>query len=115
VRGVEDSGRGEGERGLVASLPGSLRHVAEVVGLEAALRIARAFSGTYLYVPKYERVMRQTRDGFIRLEYDRGRSVKRLAAKYGLTERSVRKIIGRPPEDEAPSSAVAIRLMHGGE
>jgi hypothetical protein len=45
------------------SLPGDLRRIAEVAGLEAAVRIARAFRGTYLYVQGLDDLMKQVQGG----------------------------------------------------
>jgi hypothetical protein len=84
------TGESKVEKRLIESLPGDLRHIAQVAGLEAAIRIARAFRGTYLYVPD---LMRQIRDEKIRHEYDRGRDFRSLALEYGLTQRQIRNIL----------------------
>jgi Mor family transcriptional regulator len=78
---------------LIEFLPGDLRRIAEVAGVEAALKIARAFRGTYLYVPGLDDLMKQIRDEQIRKEYDEGKPVKRLAIKYRLTERQIRRVL----------------------
>lgn len=75
-----------------APLPGDLGRIAEIAGLQAALSIAREFRGTTIYVPD---ILRRPRDDSIRQEYDKGAPVRRIALKYGLTERCVRKILKR--------------------
>jgi Mor family transcriptional regulator len=88
---------------LIASLPGDLRRIAEVAGVEAAVRIAREFKGTYVYIPRLSELIRQARDLRIRADYDRGIPVRRIALKHGLTQRGVRKILNRPsPEVSNP-------------
>jgi Mor family transcriptional regulator len=100
------------ERQLMESLPGDLRRIAEVAGLEAAVRIARAFRGTYLYVPGLDDLMKQIRDEKIRREYDQGGSVKRLSIKYGITERGIWKVLKRP---EKPLHPFLSRLLQNGD
>lgn len=87
------TGGGKGEKRLIESLPGDLKQIAQVAGLEAAIRIARAFRGTYLYVPGLDELMKQIRDEKIRKEYDEGSGTKGLAAKYGVSQRHIRRIL----------------------
>lgn len=65
----------------------------EVVGLETAKRLVVAFGGDSFYFPKVESVIRTARDRRIRSEFT-GFNHKELAAKYNLTPRYVRKIVG---------------------
>jgi Mor family transcriptional regulator len=89
-------------REAIESLPGDLRRIAEVAGVEAAMRIAREFRGTHIYVPTLDGLIKHLRDQHIRNDYDRGKSVRTIALKFGLTERGVRKILGRPSTDCNP-------------
>jgi Mor family transcriptional regulator len=93
------TGRSKEEERLIESLPGDLRRIAEVAGLEAAVRIARAFRGTYLYVPGLDDLIKQLRDEKIRKEYDEGRDAKGLAAKYGVSQRHLRRILNSPESE----------------
>jgi Mor family transcriptional regulator len=86
----------EDDREFIEALPGDLRRIAEVAGLEAAVKIAREFRGTTLYVPD---IVKQFRDEAIRLAYDRGETVRKLAMKHRITERTVRRIMKRPSLD----------------
>jgi Mor family transcriptional regulator len=91
-----DGPSGRDEEGLLEFLPGDLRRIAEVAGLEAALKIARAFRGTCIYVSGLDEIRKQIRDERIRQDYDAGRPVKMISIKYGLTERGVWKILKKP-------------------
>lgn len=77
-------------------LTGDLKRIAEVAGVEAAVRIARAFRGCFLYVPGLDEVVRRARDEMIKKDYKSGSGLKRLAIKYGLTERRLRMIVNSP-------------------
>lgn len=77
-----------------AALPGDLALIAEVAGLDAALKIAEAFRGSYIYVPGLDGFGRELRNERIREDYGRGLSVRRLSIKYSLTERSIRSVLG---------------------
>ncbi|GAB4389023.1 MAG: hypothetical protein Kow0025_11850 [Thermodesulfovibrionales bacterium] len=77
-------------------MPGDLGRIAEVAGLEAAVRIARAFRGTCIYVPD---ITRRQRDEEIRSLYDRGKRVREIALRYRLTERTVRNILKKSPKE----------------
>lgn len=83
----------EDERAFIEALPGDLRRIAEVAGLEAAVKIAREFRGTTLYIPD---LIKQYRDEAIRRAYDRGETAIKLALKHRITERTVRSILKRP-------------------
>jgi Mor family transcriptional regulator len=97
-----------GDREVIEALPGDLRRIAEVAGVEAAVKIASAFRGTYLYVPGLDDFIRQLRDEKIRRHYDRGIPVRALAVRFGVSQRSVRKILNRAP---APISPMLYRLF----
>lgn len=79
------------EGGAAGRFPGDLGLIAEVVGSEAAMKIAYAFKGTTLYIPGIE--SRGERDDRIRGEYEKGATIKALAARHGLTERTIRSVL----------------------
>jgi Mor family transcriptional regulator len=86
----------EKESEFIEALPGDLKRIAEVAGLEAAVKIAREFRGTTLYVPDLVRLFR---DEAIKLAYDRGDTVRSLALKHRLTERHVWQVLKKPTMD----------------
>ncbi len=55
----------------LADLPGDLQLIAEVIGVEATVALARRFGGTGVYIPKLLGHDRRTRDKMIREEFDR--------------------------------------------
>lgn len=84
----------EKEAELIGKLSGDLRAIAEVVGLDAALSIGRHFKGSNIYIGRAKNLERVKRDAQIREEFDSGKPARRIALKYGLTERYVWKILG---------------------
>ena len=81
------------EREMTRKFPGDLRRIAEVAGVEAAIKIGMSFKGTNLYIGARVEMIRELRDSKIREEFDRGISVKRLSIKYKLSERQIRKVL----------------------
>ncbi len=77
-------------------LPGELRRIAQVAGLEAAVRISSAFGGNVIYVPALEELQRLARDEKIRMEFRRGGTARELSARFGLSERSIWRVLNRP-------------------
>ena len=68
------------------------RKVCEIIGMEKALALAKAFSGMPIYVPKVAAVMRTVKHRYIRKEFT-GDNYKELARKYGYTVRWIRMIV----------------------
>lgn len=79
---------------FIEELGGDLRRIAEIVGLEAAIKIGRAFRGTYLYIRGVDGLLRLIRDMNIRRDYDDGIDIRRLSRRYTLSERQIRNILG---------------------
>jgi Mor family transcriptional regulator len=96
------SGRLNKSEDAIEMLPGDLKRIAEVAGLEAAVRLARAFRGSFLYVPGLSEVARKARDQMIKRDYDSGLSVRRISAKYDLSERWIWKILNSSSAKELP-------------
>lgn len=75
-------------------LPDAHRRIAEVIGIEAALRLCDAFGGASLYIPMTDAVYNDmVRDREIRRRYLLGCKIAQLAAQYGISERSVLRIV----------------------
>lgn len=81
-------------------LPQPYRDLAYLIGMENTLKVADKFSGTAIYFPKLDAVLRKVRDGKIKEEF-RGDNYKELARKYGLTEVWVRQILAE--QDTGPT------------
>lgn len=79
----------------IDDLPSDLRAVAEIVGLEGAVRLAEALGGAPIYIPTHDSVMRASRDRAIRAEFN-GRNYRELAKKHRLCLTSIRGIVDAP-------------------
>ncbi len=89
---------------LIGRLPETLREIAEMCGLENALKISKKFGGTRPYIPKLDDIMREIRDARIREEYDSGKyTIDRLAQKHGLCIRTISYILGEEPNEAPPT------------
>ena len=75
-------------------IPENYRQVAAAIGIEAAVKLSRAFGGLACYVPQVEALLRKKRDAAIRRAFN-GRNHRALAVKYGLTEVWIRDIVDR--------------------
>ncbi len=73
-------------------VPPEYRDLADALGMKALLRLIRLWGGQSLYIPKPESLAREARDREIRAGFD-GKNARALAARFGLSQRQVRKII----------------------
>ncbi len=79
---------------VIDKLPGDLREVAEIIGVDNTLALVGRFGGTYIRVPKCEGLVRSIRDNKIRKLYDSDRhDVRALAVKFRLTDRTISEIL----------------------
>ncbi len=74
------------------NLPESLQMIAEILSIEAALKLSQNFGGMRLYFPKIEGLLRSNRDAKIRKEFN-GANHRPLAQKYKLSESQIRTIV----------------------
>lgn len=65
--------------------------LAEMLGVEAALKVIELFQGQQVYFPKLEKACNSTRKALIRSEFD-GYNYRELAERYNYTERYIRLI-----------------------
>ena len=77
----------------VEDLPEVYQTIAEVIGVEHTVKLARALGGTYCYLPKLDKLLQEIRDRRIKQEFT-GFNHKKLALKYGLSEIRIRQILG---------------------
>lgn len=78
---------------FIDNLQGDLKKIAEVIGLEPTLKLAKKFRGTHLYIASIDSLLRHLRDFKIRQDFKRGVNIRGLVTKYSLTERQVRRIL----------------------
>ncbi|BFL06971.1 Mor transcription activator family protein [Thomasclavelia ramosa] len=70
------------------------KELAELIGLDAFNKLVYYYGGTSIYVPKTDTIERQKRNTRICEDYRKGKSLKYLSTKYGLTENQIRSILG---------------------
>lgn len=68
------------------------REIAEVIGIENLLKLAKSYGGESLYINKFDEIVKVRRDKNIKMEYNRY-NVKKLANKYNLTEKRIKQIV----------------------
>jgi Mor family transcriptional regulator len=83
----------------IDELPESYQPVAEIVGVEGALRLSAHLGGLSFYYPRLDSLLRDKRDAQIRAEFT-GCNHRDLARKYKLTESWIREIVSRRQADE---------------
>jgi Mor family transcriptional regulator len=71
----------------------TFEQLVELIGAEAARRVAESFAGENLYIPK--RVITTEQYETIRQEFRDGATYRGLARRYGYSERYIRNIIHR--------------------
>jgi hypothetical protein len=78
----------------------SFEQLRGLIGSEQASKVANAFAGTTIYIPKS--VISNTNHARIKQEYRDGATYRELSRRYGYTESYVRKIIHRKKRSLAP-------------
>lgn len=93
------------EETLLRYMHGDLRRIAEIAGVEAAVRISLALGGNVVYVPALGELHKLARDERIRKEFRSGRTARALSRRFGLTERSIWRILNKPGPRLGPKIA----------
>ena len=83
----------------VSDFPPQLRELVTIVGVEAAVAIARHYGGQQFYVAKVDAILRQKRDQMVRRDKEL-LGYKGCAQKYNLTEVWVRQICDHRDGDD---------------
>ena len=87
---------------IIDMLPGDLKMVAEIVGVEKALALVDRCGGSYLVIPKCAGLIREIRDNKIRALYDDKKlklTIRDLCWKFKLSDRQISTILGNPEND----------------
>lgn len=90
-----------GTKLYLPSLPKPNNQIAMIIGVEQAQALAAAWDDIWLHVPRGVSISRAARDKEIRKAFDDGESVRNLALKYQLVERSIRRILSIPDPDKS--------------
>ena len=85
-------------------LPEAHRRLAEVIGLEATVKLCKAYGGAPLYIPKVDALAAAERDRRIRDEYD-GMNTALLARRYGVSTRTVQAVLSSAPQRRTRADA----------
>lgn len=73
-------------------IPDNYKEFAEIVGIDALLKLADKYGGTMVYIPLRSRITRLERDRRIKEEFNGG-NYRELVRKYNVSESTVRSII----------------------
>ncbi len=68
------------------------REYAEMIGVENLIRLSEAYGGTSIYIPKIDDMLKSRKNAAIIREFDGG-NIKQLARKYGVSERTVYRLV----------------------
>lgn len=74
-------------------LPEDQYAIAEIIGIENYRELVKVFGGTSIRIWKADSLTKELRNAAICADYAKGRSVKYLCRKYGLSDRGIRNII----------------------
>lgn len=72
-------------------LKGDQRQLAELIGMDAFLRMVEIYGGSWVYIPMKKSITRANRDKQICAEFDGG-NYRELALRYNLSENRIRVI-----------------------
>ncbi|WP_027358413.1 Mor transcription activator family protein [Desulforegula conservatrix] len=74
-------------------LPGEFREIAEIVGLDGALKLVELCGGSQIYIPKMDSITRQTRYRQMLADFEKCRDYGLVARQYNLSEAHARMIL----------------------
>lgn len=74
-------------------LPGALKEIAELIGVDNAIKLAQEFRGCSVYICNIDSVLRKVRNKHIRDGFDKGDTITNLARKYRLSTRQIQYIL----------------------
>lgn len=88
------------EEDIIGRLPGDLKDVAGLIGIENTMLLVERYGGTYVNIPKCEDLLREVRNRKIRELYDSGKcDIRALAMKFKLTDRRIIDILSETDRD----------------
>lgn len=70
----------------------TIRDLAEVVGIDAAVRLMEIYGGSNLYIPKPDATKEAVRNRHIREEFD-GTNARALGYKYGVSQSWIYRLV----------------------
>lgn len=82
------------------------RRYAELIGINNLLILSKVYGGTSIYIPKIEEILKNKKYAKVMEEFDGG-NIKKLARKYGISERTIYRLV------QDTIRAAAIKPMDG--
>lgn len=73
------------------------RELADVIGVEATLKLCEALGGKSVYIPGSLWFDRQEQDRRIREDFDSGASMQQLRNRYGVSDSQIRRAVRSEP------------------
>lgn len=74
------------------------RELIEIIGIEKFIELSQFYSGSFVYIPKFDTLTKSTRNDEIRESFT-GYNIRQLAQKHHLSESMIRKIV-KPKQPE---------------
>ena len=87
----------------INNLSGLQKELAEIVGLDAYVKLVKKYGGDEIYVAKEDRIISMIRDKEIYRKFN-GENYSQLAKEYNLAVRTVYEIVGRELNEKAQLS-----------
>ena len=75
--------------------------MAQLIGVENLIRLSEIYGGTSIYIPKVDDLLKNSRYAAIMREFD-GTNIRYLARKYGVSERTVYRLVSELLQTEKP-------------
>jgi Mor family transcriptional regulator len=83
---------GRNEKIRIEELKEQHREYAEIIGVENLIRLAEAYGGAAIYIPKIDDLLKSQKYAAIIREFN-GSNVRQLARKYDVSERTVYRLV----------------------
>lgn len=72
-----------------------------VIGFESFIKMCRHYGGTSIYIPTYESISRDFKYKMMLEELSKNNlSIKKLSAKYGISERTIYRLIQKKRKND---------------
>lgn len=73
----------------------AVQELVRLIGAKNTLKIIKSFSGSLIYLPTMDSLMKNERNIALYDEFMSGASYKQLALKYGLSDSTIRNLINK--------------------
>lgn len=88
---------------VLDKLPGDLRELAELIGVEPMMLVVERWGGGYINIPKCEDIKREIKIAEAQALYDAGGiTIRDLARKFDVTDRTMKTWLKLEAEEEMP-------------